>query len=169
MEVINCTTQLTEAGILYFRCCPGRWRSYQGGRWQEACFLLQGSWSDHQLAAWAGLGTTALSLLYGGTSKASTETTHHTGVPGSELPPVLSSEMNYRVKKQGIKINVWHDFFFVPDPPCEALQNTSLCPQFWFFSSFCTLGSWSSVPSEDDKPYIAKPCNHISVSIMVLF
>lgn len=32
MEVINCTTQLTEAGILYFRCCPGSWRSYQAAR-----------------------------------------------------------------------------------------------------------------------------------------
>lgn len=45
MEDIHCITQLTEARILCFRCCPGGWRSYWAVREVAgSCFLLQDSW-----------------------------------------------------------------------------------------------------------------------------
>lgn len=171
MKIMNCITRLTEAGILYFRCSQGSWSSYWAVR--EAAGSVRSAPGqlafDYQLAPWAGLGMTGLSLLCGVTSKASRGSSHHAGVTGNELPAVLSSETKNRAKLQ--RINMWQDFL-------PLIYSVMLCkmlllvPSSPFFSS--PLKNWSNVPSvnacwqKKASLSIAKSCNHLSVSIMVL-
>ena len=45
IKIMNCVTQLTEAGTFYVRRSRGSWVAVgQGGRRQAACSLLRGGW-----------------------------------------------------------------------------------------------------------------------------